>query len=177
MALDRDNLTHRAADVRLAVFDVDGVMTDGRLFLSDSGREIKAFHSRDGLGLKGLMNFGVTVAVITARNSELVRLRTAELGIEHLYQNREDKRSAFIELLGGLKLAPEQSCYMGDDLIDWPVMRAAGLSLAPADAHPWIRERADWTGSMPAGFGAVREAAEMLLGAQGKLQDFYAQWD
>lgn len=170
-------LKERAANIRIAVFDVDGVMTDGRLFLSDSGREIKAFHSRDGLGLKGLMKFGVTVAVITARESELVRLRMAELGIGHLYQGRENKQSAFTELLDRLDLSPEQSCYMGDDLIDWPIMRAAGLSLAPADAHPWIRERADWTGSVPAGHGAVREAAELLLDAQDKLQDFYRQWD
>lgn len=177
MGLERDQLRERASGIRLAVFDVDGVMTDGRLFLSDSGREIKAFHSRDGLGLKGLMNFGVTVAVITGRESELVKLRMAELGIEYLYQGREHKRSAFTELLDRLGLAPEQSCYMGDDLVDWPVMHSAGLSLAPADAHPRIRERADWVSGVPAGHGAVREAAEMLLEARGQLEDFYRQWD
>lgn len=176
MPINADTLNTRASRIKVAVFDVDGVMTDGRLLLSDSGREIKAFHARDGLGLKGLMNFGVTVAVITARQSELVRLRMAELGIEHLYQNRHDKHTAFTELLDDLGLAPTQSCYMGDDLIDWPVMQAAGLNLAPVDAHPWIRERADWVGSIPAGRGAVREAAEMLLAARGRLDDFYRQW-
>lgn len=161
-----------AANIRLAVFDVDGVMTDGRLYRSDDGQEIKAFHSRDGLGLKALMRLAVPVAVITARSSRLVALRMAELGIEHVHQGREDKLACLTELRRTLGLEMNRICYTGDDLVDWPVMRDCGLRCAPADADGWIRKRADFVTTAAAGRGAVREVCELLLAGHGKLDAF-----
>lgn len=162
-------LLERAAAVRAVVFDVDGVMTDGRLYRDDGGQEIKAFHSRDGLGLKALMRNGFTVIALTARRSELVRLRMQELGIELLLQGREDKGKAFAEVLQLTDLAPAQVAYMGDDLVDWPAMRQAALKLCPGDADAWIAERVDYATRADAGRGAVREAAELLLAGHDLL--------
>ena len=167
-----DDLLRRCAGVRLAVFDVDGVMTDGRLYRSDSGDEIKAFHSRDGLGLKALMRYGIEVGVITARCSRLVELRMAELGIAHLMQGREDKPEALAELAAGLEIALEHTAFMGDDLVDWAAMRRAGLKLCPADADGWLRERADYVTVAGGGRGAVREAAELLLAGHRALDSW-----
>jgi len=163
-------LLARAASIRVAVFDVDGVMTDGRLYRDDSGHEIKAFHSRDGLGLKALMQNGIEVAVLTARRSTLVEARMAELGIEHLLQGREDKGEAFAELLRRFDIQAAQAAYMGDDLVDWAAMRHAGLKLCPADADAWLREQVDCVMRASGGRGAVREAAELLLAGHDKLQ-------
>jgi len=165
-------LLQRASSIRLAVFDVDGVMTDGRLYRSDSGDEIKAFHSRDGLGLKALMRHGIEVGVITARRSRLVELRIAELGISHLMQGREDKPRAFSKLADGLGIALEHAAFMGDDLVDWAAMRRAGLKLCPADADGWLRTRADYVTTARGGRGAVREAAELLLAGHGALDSW-----
>lgn len=164
--------TKLAAGIRLAVFDVDGVMTDGRLYLSDDGHETKAFHSRDGLGLKALMRLAMPVAVITARTSRLVTARMTELGIEHVFQGREDKRAALGELCAQLNLERAQVCYTGDDLVDWPVMRDCGLRCAPADADAWIRDRVDYITRARAGRGAVREVCELLLAGHGRLEAF-----
>ncbi|MDX1626035.1 MAG: phenylphosphate carboxylase subunit delta [Wenzhouxiangellaceae bacterium] len=162
-------LLERAAAIRLAVFDVDGVMTDGRLYRDDAGQEIKAFFSRDGLGLKGLMKHGIEVAVLTARRSKLVQVRMAELGIDLAVQGREDKGAAFLEVLEQAGVEAGAAAYMGDDLVDWPAMSKAALKLAPADAEPWIAERADHVTSARAGRGAVREACELLLAGHGLL--------
>lgn len=159
----------RAAAVRLAVFDVDGVMTDGRLFLSDSGDEIKSFHTRDGLGIKALMQNGIGVAVITARRSRVVERRMAELGIGHLIQGREDKAAALAGLLDELSLDPAAVGYAGDDLVDWPAMRQCGFRAAPADASEWIRQHADLVTAHGGGHGAVREICEFILQARGLL--------
>lgn len=169
---DRDRFKQRAAAVRLAVFDIDGVMTDGRLYRDDDGRESKAFHSRDGLGVQGLMEFGVQVACLTARRSRLVEVRMDELGIELLLQGRQDKGRAFDELLERTGLDSAQTCYAGDDLVDWPAMRRAGLRFAPADADAWIRARVDRVTEAAGGHGAVREICEWLLAARGVLD----QW-
>lgn len=163
-------LLERARAVRLAVFDVDGVMTDGRLYLNDDGCETKAFHSRDGLGLKGLMRHGIEVAVITARRSKLVALRMQELGIEQLMQGCEDKRAAIESLLAARSINFEQTAYSGDDLVDWPAMSRCRLKCAPADASPWIRNQADFVSQRPGGLGAVREICELILQARGELQ-------
>jgi 3-deoxy-D-manno-octulosonate 8-phosphate phosphatase (KDO 8-P phosphatase) len=166
------SLLERCANVRAVVFDVDGVMTDGRLYRDDAGQEIKAFHSRDGLGLKALMRFGLTVAAVTARRSRLVEVRMAELGIEHVQQGREDKRAAFDEVLRALGVGHGEAAYMGDDLVDWPAMRTAGVKLCPADADAWIAEHADYVTQARAGRGAVREACELLLAAHGVLDEW-----
>lgn len=172
------DIRERAARVRLAVFDVDGVLTDGRLWYSADGHEIKAFHVHDGLGLKRLLANGIEVAVITARVSHLVTERMAELGIAHVYQGRDDKRACFEQLLHALDLQAEQAAYTGDDLPDLPVMTCVGLSIAVANAHPWVRERAHWRTRHGGGEGAVREVCDLLLAAQDKcdseLQKFGA---
>jgi len=162
-------LLERASAVRAVVFDVDGVMTDGRLYRDDSGQEIKAFHSRDGLGLKALMRHGFTVIALTARRSNLVQVRMQELGIENLLQGREAKGEAFAEILQRTDLEAAKVAYMGDDLVDWPAMRQAGLKLCPGDADDWIIARADYATRAHGGRGAAREAAELLLAGRGLL--------
>lgn len=165
-------LLQRAAGIRAVVFDIDGVMTDGRLYRDDSGQEIKAFHSRDGLGLKALMRFGFTVVALTARRSNLVQVRMQELGIAHLLQGREDKGAAFAEILAQTGLDAAQVAYMGDDLVDWPAMRQAGLKLCPGDADGWIVEHVDYATRAGGGQGAAREAAELLLAGHGLLDEW-----
>lgn len=165
-------LLERARAVRLAVFDVDGVMTDGRLYFSDEGIEIKAFHSRDGLGLKALMRHGIDVAVITARQSKLVARRMQDLGISHLMQGREDKLAAIESLLAERSISFEQTAYTGDDLIDWPAMSRCQLKCAPADASPWICHQADFVTERPGGLGAAREVCELILEAHGQLKSW-----
>lgn len=164
------DIHERAARVKLAIFDVDGVLTDGRLHYSDDGRETKAFHVHDGLGLKRLMANGVEVAIITARLSHIVTERAAELGIAHVYQGQESKRQCFEQLIHALKLQAEQCAYCGDDLPDLAVMQRVGLSIAVANAHPWVRERARWHTQARGGEGAVREVCDLLLAAQGKVE-------
>jgi len=161
------DIRDRAAKVRLAIFDVDGVLTDGRLIYSDDGRELKAFHVHDGLGLKRLMANGIEVAVITSRMSHMVTERTAELGIAHVYQGQESKLVCFEQLIHALKLTADQVSYCGDDLPDLPVMQRVGLSVAVANAHPWVHERARWRTRLRGGEGAVRELCDVLLAAQG----------
>ena len=162
-------ILERAAAVRLAVFDVDGVMTDGKLGYTSDGNEIKHFHSHDGLGLKALRNYGIEVAVITARQSTIVERRMSELGIAHVLQGRHDKSAALDELLKTLEVEQKQVAYAGDDLIDWPAMRRCGLKCAPANAHHYILENADYCGRLDGGEGAVREICELILAGHGKL--------
>lgn len=162
----------RAGKIQLAVFDVDGVMTDGRLYYSEDGIEAKTFHTRDGLGLKALMRHDIQVAVITARQSRLLARRATELGIEHLMQGREDKKNALNELLAQLGLEPWQVAYTGDDLVDWPAMGQCGLKCAPADATGWLRERADHVTTNRGGHGAVREVCELVLAGHGLLESW-----
>ena len=163
-------IRERAAKVKLAVFDVDGVLTDGKLCYSDDGRELKSFHVHDGFGLKRLMANGIEVAIITSRMSHMVTERTAELGIAHVYQGQENKLTCYEQLIHALKLAPDETCYCGDDLPDLPVMQRAGLAIAVANAHPWIREHANWRTQLRGGEGAVREVCDLLLAAQGKAE-------
>ena len=164
------DIRERAAKVRLAIFDVDGVLTDGKLTFSDDGRELKSFHAHDGLGLKRLMANTIEVAIITARMSHVVTQRTAELGIAHVYQGQENKLDCFEHLIHALKLEPDQCCYCGDDLPDLAVMKRVGLSIAVANAHPWIGDRAHWRTHHSGGNGAVREVSDLLLLAQNRGQ-------
>ncbi len=167
-------IQQRAAGIRLAVFDVDGVLTDGRLILDDNGVQTKAFHVRDGLGLKALMRHDIEVAIMTARKSGVVERRMAELGIKHLLQGQDNKRQAMAKLLDQLALPGSCASYMGDDLIDWPAMRQCALSAAPADADAWIRAHVDIVTDAPGGFGAVREFCELLLESRGQLEAWQA---
>jgi len=167
-----DALLERARAVRLAVFDIDGVMTDGRLYRDDAGQEIKAFYSRDGLGLKAIMAYDIQVAALTARDSRLVRKRMAELGIEHLIQGRHDKGVALGELLEATGMGAEHTAYMGDDLVDWPALKTVHLKCCPLDADAWIAGQCDFVASHAGGRGAVRDLCELLLHARGKLSEW-----
>ena len=162
------DILQRAARIKLAVFDVDGVLTDGRLWYAEDGHELKAFHAHDGLGLKRLRANGVEVAIITARISHLVAARMADLGIIHVYQGQEDKRACFDQLLHALQLDAGQCAYTGDDLPDLCVMSAVGLAIAVANAHPAVLANSHWQTRREGGSGAAREVCDLLLDAQGK---------
>lgn len=164
------DIRERAAQIRLAVFDVDGVLTDGKLWYAADGHELKAFHVHDGLGLKRLLANGIEVAVITARLSHVVTERMAELGVAHVYQDQKNKRACLAQLLHALKLAPAQVAYTGDDLPDLAAMQEVGLAIAVANAHPWVRERAHWRTRLGGGDGAAREVCDLILAAQGKAE-------
>jgi 3-deoxy-D-manno-octulosonate 8-phosphate phosphatase (KDO 8-P phosphatase) len=153
----------------MVIFDVDGVLTDGSLFLGDDGQEYKAFNSRDGHGMTMLRQTGVKLAVITGRSSEVVRIRMQSLGVEHVYQGRRDKVPAYEELKRASGLADEQIAYVGDDVVDLPVMRRVGLSIAVADAHPLLQQHAHWHTRSPGGRGAGRDVCELIMEAQGNL--------
>lgn len=170
------DLLARAAKIRLAVFDVDGTLTDGRLWYGEDGRETKVFHVHDGLGLKLLQTHGVQVALITARISHPVALRAEELNIAHVYQGQRDKLGCFRELLAALGLEAEQAAFIGDDLPDLPPMRQAGLAVAVANAHPWVAEQAHWHTSKNGGLGAAREVCDLILLAQGKAELERGRW-
>lgn len=160
----------------MAIFDVDGVMTDGSLSYSSTGEEIKVFHVADGLGLKALMDCGLEVAILTGRSSPIVERRAAELGIRRVIQGSSDKGEALTRLLAPLDITPAQCAYAGDDLIDWPAMRQCGFKAAPANAVEWIRQRVDFVSSRSGGQGAVREICERILADQGLLTGWQARF-
>ncbi len=164
------SLAERIKPLRLIAFDVDGVLTDGGLYLSDSGEEFKRFNSLDGHGLKMLKNSGIELAIITGRTSRCVELRAKNLGITRLYQGIEDKLAAMQSLLADLKLAPEQAAFMGDDVVDLPVLRRVGLALSVPAAPQIVRDHAHYVSQRDAGHGAVREVCELILATQGTLE-------
>jgi 3-deoxy-D-manno-octulosonate 8-phosphate phosphatase (KDO 8-P phosphatase) len=155
--------------IRLVAFDVDGVLTDGGLYLSDSGDEFKRFNSLDGHGLKMLRASGVELAIITGRRSRCVELRAKNLGIQRLYQGVDDKWEAMRSLLAETGIAPEAAAFMGDDVIDLPVMRRVGLALSVPAAPQLVRDHADYVSQREGGHGAVREVCELIMAAQGTL--------
>jgi 3-deoxy-D-manno-octulosonate 8-phosphate phosphatase (KDO 8-P phosphatase) len=159
----------KAAQIKLVVFDVDGVLTDGSLFVGDDGQEYKAFHSRDGLGMKMLRQSGVEIGIITARTSEVVKHRMENLDIQHVYQGRLDKLPAIKELLAKLDLTFEQTAYVGDDVVDLPVMTQVGLAIAVQDAHPLAKQHAHWQTPHGGGRGAARDVCELIMEAQNTL--------
>jgi 3-deoxy-D-manno-octulosonate 8-phosphate phosphatase (KDO 8-P phosphatase) len=165
----RPGLLERARDIRLLTLDVDGVMTDGSLYFTATGESLKSFNIKDGLGIKQALAAGITVAVITGRDSPMVAQRCAALGIEHIYQGREDKLAALDQLLAVTRIELRQLAHVGDDLPDLPVMRRARLGIAVADAHPFVAHHAHWLTACRGGRGAVREVTDLLLFAQGKL--------
>lgn len=169
-------LTERAQAIRLIAFDVDGILTDGGLYLSDSGEEFKRFNSLDGHGLKMLKASGVELAIITGRTSRCVELRAKNLGITYLHQGVSDKLGAMQELLAQLSLPPAAAAFMGDDVVDLPVMRHVGLALSVPDAPQVVRDRAHYVTLRSGGNGAVREACELLMSAQGTLDNQLAPY-
>ena len=158
----------RAARIRLAAFDVDGVLTDGRLEYGANGEETKAFHVHDGLGMKLLRAHGIEVALVTSRSSLAVEIRAQELGIPHVFQGAGDKLARLRELAAAHGVALDAIAFVGDDLPDLAPMAHAGLAVAFANAHPWVLVRAHWVTTRSGGFGAVREVCDLLLAAQGK---------
>jgi 3-deoxy-D-manno-octulosonate 8-phosphate phosphatase (KDO 8-P phosphatase) len=160
----------RAQPIRMMIFDVDGVMTDGSLYYTDAGEELKAFNSLDGHGLKMLRSSGVQLAIITGRTSRLVEHRARNLGIDHLIQGAHDKLEAFQRLLDDTGFTPEQCGYMGDDVVDLPVMRRVAFAVAVPDSPTLVRQHAHYVTGTRGGNGAVREACEVVMQAQGTLE-------
>lgn len=160
-------LLERAARITMLVLDVDGVLTDGNLYFDSHGNEMKAFCTRDGLGMRALQGQGIQLAFITGRQSEIVSHRAAQLGVDHVYQGRNDKLNAFNELLAETGVDEQHICYAGDDWIDIPVLDRAGLAVTVADADSVVKERVHWITSRNGGRGAVREICDLILSARG----------
>jgi len=170
------NWIERAREVRLLVLDVDGVMTDGRLHLTEDGHEHKIFHSRDGHGIKLIQELGVDVAIITGRASEAVTRRATSLGIQHVVLGATDKGQAIEELAELVDVPLEQMAAMGDDVLDLPMLNRAGLSATVSDAPAVIRSRVDWISPVPGGQGAVRALIDALIDARGQWGDVLARY-
>lgn len=162
----QDILT-KAAKVRLVIFDVDGVLTDGSLFYGDDGQEYKAFNSKDGHGMVMLRECGIKIGIITGRSSEVVRIRMQSLGIDQVYQGQKDKLPAYEQMKDALGLRDEEIAYVGDDVVDLPVMRRVGLSIAVADAHDIVLQHTHWRTKAGGGKGAAREVCELLMRGHG----------
>jgi 3-deoxy-D-manno-octulosonate 8-phosphate phosphatase (KDO 8-P phosphatase) len=159
----------RARRVKLMIFDVDGVLTDGKLWYGPSGEQLKAFHSFDGHGIKMLASSGVGVALLSGRSSPAVTARARELGIEHVLQGIDNKRKAYLALLERLSLAPAAAGAMGDDLVDLPVLVHCSFAATVREAPEDVRRRVHYVSSAPAGAGAAREVCELIMRAQGSL--------
>ena len=164
-------ILEKAKKLKLLILDVDGVLTDGKLFFDNEGNEYKAFHARDGHGIKLLRQTGVDVAVISGRKSNSVAVRMKNLGIEHVYQGHENKIAAFNEIIEKMGILPEQAGHVGDDLLDLPVMIRVGLAIAVNDANFAVKQRADWCTTLPGGSGAVREVCDLIMQAQGRFDE------
>jgi 3-deoxy-D-manno-octulosonate 8-phosphate phosphatase (KDO 8-P phosphatase) len=165
-----NTLIEIAKRIELVIFDVDGVLTDGTLFLGDDGQEYKAFNSKDGHGIRMLHESGVKSAILTGRKSNVVEHRAKDLNIDIVMQGHRDKRPAFQELLKLTELSAEFIAYVGDDVVDLPVMTQVGLAIAVNDAHPMVKRHAHWTTGARGGRGAAREVCEFLMEARGVLE-------
>jgi 3-deoxy-D-manno-octulosonate 8-phosphate phosphatase (KDO 8-P phosphatase) len=166
-----ENIIGRAKSIRLALFDIDGVFTDGNIQIDSQGKEIKTFNTQDGHGIRLLQHYGIQVGVITGRSSEALEHRMRDLNVEHVYQGSIDKYSAFQDILGKLKLTAEQVSFAGDDIVDLQVMSHCGLAIAVANAHTFVKEHSHWETTAKGGQGAVREICELLLEAHGLLNE------
>lgn len=166
----------RARNIRVAAFDVDGVLTDGSLYYTDSGEELKRFNVRDGHGMKMLKDSGVTLAIITSRRSRCVEERSRNLGIDLLFQGAADKLAAFEELLGRCGVGAAACAYVGDDVLDLPVMRRCGLAATVPDAPASVRRRAHFITHARGGEGAAREVCDLILHAQGSAAARLAEY-
>ena len=170
------DILEKAANIKLVIFDIDGVLTDGSLFIGDGGEEYKAFNSKDGHGMRMLQNGGVDIAIITGRVSNVVEHRVKELGIKHVYQGKREKLPAFEELLEQVKLKPEEIAYVGDDGVDLPVMCRVGLAICVQDGHPYVKKHAHWITEHGGGRGAGRDVCELILEAHGKLDAMFREY-
>ena len=169
--MDNQKYIDAAANIKLVVFDVDGVLTDGKLILGENGNEYKCFHVRDGQGLVMLMKTECKVAVITARSSKIVAERMASLGVKYIYQGEENKGKALTKLINKLGIKFADVAYVGDDVIDLPAMKKVYLPIAVADAHPEVKKLAKLITDINGGQGAVREICELIMTAQNNFQN------
>jgi 3-deoxy-D-manno-octulosonate 8-phosphate phosphatase (KDO 8-P phosphatase) len=169
MSASIEAAVEKAKKIKLLILDVDGVLTDGKLYFDNDGNEYKSFHARDGHGIKLLRQTGVDVAVISGRKSNMVALRMKNLGIEHVYQGHENKRSAFNEILEKTGLTPDQVAHVGDDLLDLPIMLRVGFAISVKDANFAVKKHADWCTTLTGGHGAVREVCDFIMQAQGSF--------
>jgi 3-deoxy-D-manno-octulosonate 8-phosphate phosphatase (KDO 8-P phosphatase) len=169
-------MEERAKRIKVVIFDVDGVMTNGSLMLGDDGLEYKSFHSLDGLGMKMLRATGVQMAIITARSSNVVNERAKNTGIAHVYQGAENKYEAFQKLTADLGVSAEECAFMGDDVVDLPPMRRCGLAVTVPHAMPLVKQYSHYVTERQAGFGAVRELCELIMRAQGTFDAQMAQY-
>lgn len=171
---DLDNvLFEKLAHIKLLVCDVDGVFSDGRIYLGNDGEELKAFHTRDGYGVKALVSNGVNVAVITGRRSAIVENRMKALSVAHIIQGEENKADALSELMQRLKLEPNEVAAVGDDMPDTGMYEHVAVKIAVADAHPYVAKQANWITTLPGGFGAVREISDTILQAKGVANEIF----
>lgn len=170
------DVIEKAKNIRIVIFDVDGVLTDGSLYLTDAGEEIKAFNSRDGHGMKMLKASGIELAIITARESRSVRLRAENLNISLLYQGEKNKLKVFESLITKLGLGKSSCAYVGDDLIDLPVMTRCGLSICVPSAPALVKKHAHYVTNSEGGHGAVREVCELIMLAQGTLDEQFKEY-
>jgi len=165
-----DEIIDRASKIKLLVCDVDGVFSDGRIYLGNDGEELKAFHTKDGFGVKALIASGVHVAIITGRNSRIVYDRMSALNVTHIVQGKEDKLPAMKEIMAELSITEQQVAYIGDDMADMPCIEVAGLGVAVHDAHPFVIDNANYQTFTLGGFGAVRELCDLIMFSQNTLQ-------
>ncbi len=165
-----ESIFNIAKDIKLLICDVDGVFSDGLVYMGNDGEELKTFHTRDGYGVKSLMSAGVEIAIITGRSSKIVENRMTALGIKLIYQGQDNKLQAYQDILTKLNVAPEHTGYIGDDLIDWPVMEKVALKVCVADGHPLLIQRANYVTTIKGGHGAVREVSDLILEAKGELE-------
>ena len=163
------NVLSKAKNIKLLVCDVDGVFSDGRIYLGNDGEELKAFHTKDGFGIKALGSSGVAVAIITGRRSTIVANRMKALNVEHIIQGQEDKLPALLSLAKELHIDIDDIAYIGDDMPDLPCIAEVGLGIAVEDAHPMVKTRADYSTFTRGGFGAVREVCDLIMQCQGSL--------
>jgi 3-deoxy-D-manno-octulosonate 8-phosphate phosphatase (KDO 8-P phosphatase) len=175
--MSRSTLAARARRVALVLMDVDGVMTDGGISLIDADREAKTYDAKDGVGLRLASRAGLVTGVISGRASASVLRRARELGMDEVHLKVEDKLAAYVRILRRRRLLDAEVCYIGDDLVDLPILRRAGLSVAVADAHPEVRRSARFVTRAPGGRGAIREVIDGILKAQGRWQEVLGWFD
>ncbi|WP_299008903.1 3-deoxy-manno-octulosonate-8-phosphatase KdsC [uncultured Shewanella sp.] len=165
-----DKVWEKAKSIKLLICDVDGVFSDGLVYMSNSGEELKTFHTRDGYGVRSALSANINVAVITGRQSQIVENRMTALGITHIYQGIDNKLVPYHELLEHYQVSPEEVAYIGDDMVDLAVMKAVGLSVCVADGHPYVKQHADMVTTLKGGYGALRELTDLLLLSQNKFE-------
>ena len=173
----KKNIKEKLKKIKILILDVDGVMTDGRIIMDDEGRELKNFDVCDGHGLKVLQRYGIKVALLTGRKSKVVEYRAKDLDIKDVYQKVFNKKDVFEKILMKHKLSADEAAYMGDDIIDIPVLNRVGFSVAVADALDVVKKSVDYITKNKGGRGAVREICEMILQAQGKWQEIAAKYE